>query len=280
MTNTTIDMFDLPCVVLGEDLIKKGASKEKMPRVSKMSELVVTLATIRPTWIFSIYPDGFNSWGVRVMERGEELGTVRRGWFRGDYGFTIYNRRIKESKTRTSVYQTHDMKKALLAIKKSFSPDSVAERIATASKSADDVIGTEMRNRYHKIRSVKHKLDVEAVEFAFSVMDSFRVFLDTNKKTSLLEEYDVVKAEMLTIETAKKAFDQNETALVLRVDGQYIVKLRDKIEIMDDTLLPSWLKAKVGMLKLVEDEHFISDVGVRVNAECFVVLADKEGNQI
>lgn len=280
MTKTTIDMFNLPCVVLGEDLIKKGASKDTMLRVSSMSELIVTLATIRPTWIFSVYADGYNSWGVRVMERGEELGTVRRGWFRGDYGFTVQNHRIRQSRTRTSTYQTHDMKKALLAIKKSFALDSIAERIAAAAKSADEVIGTEMRNKYHKIHSVKRKLDVEAVEFAFSVMDSFRVFLDTNKKTALLEEYDVVKAEMLTIETAKEAFDKNETALVLRVDGQYIVKLRDKIEIMDDTLLPSWLKAKVGMLKLVEDEHFISDVGVRVNAECFVVLADKEGNQI
>lgn len=280
MTKTSIDMFDLPCVVLGEDLVKKSASKETMPRVPSMSELVVTLATIRPTWIFSIYADGYNSWGVRIMERGEELGTVRRGWFRGDYGFTVHNHRIERSKSRTSVYRTHDMKKALLAIKKSFALDSVAERVAAASKSADDVMGTEMRNKLHKVRSVKYKLDAEAVEFAFSIMDSFRVFLSTNKKTALLEEYDVAKAEMLTIEAAKKAFDKNETALVLRVDGQYIVKLRDKIEIMDDTLLPSWLRAKVGMLKLVEDEHFISDVGVRINAECFVVLADKEGNQI
>lgn len=278
MTTSTVDMFSLPCVVLSESLIKKGMTKESLPRISGMNELVMSLTTIRPTWIFSIHPDGYNShWRLHVMDKGEQLGTVRWAWFRNQYGFSIHNRRIEQNKRRSSVYQTHDIKKAFLTIKKLFAADSVAERITQAVEKASNVIGTAAREKWHKVSMAERKLNAEAVEFALSVTDSFRVYLDTKSKRSVLESYEVARAEMLTIEAAKSAFDGNATALVIRVDGQYIVKLRDKIEIMDDTLLPSWLRAKVGMLKLVEDEHIISDVGVRVNAECFVVIVDQEG---
>jgi hypothetical protein len=65
-------------------------------------------------------------------------------------------------------------------------------------------------------------------------------------------------------------------AVVIQVDGGYIVKTGDKVEMMDDTTLPHTMKAKLGMLKLVDNEHFITNVGGKVKADVFV-LTPEEG---
>ena len=46
---------------------------------------------------------------------------------------------------------------------------------------------------------------------------------------------------------------------------------------MDDTTLPHHMKAKLGMLKLVDDKHFISNIGGKYTADVFVLAPEKEG---
>ena len=65
-------------------------------------------------------------------------------------------------------------------------------------------------------------------------------------------------------------------SVVIKVDGGYIVKTGDKIETLTDTTLPDHMKAKLGMLKLVDDEHFITNIGGKVKADVFV-LTPEEG---
>ena len=42
----------------------------------------------------------------------------------------------------------------------------------------------------------------------------------------------------------------------------------------EDATLPVDIRMKLGMLKLVEDEEFITEVGCRVSSEIFVLQAD------
>jgi hypothetical protein len=78
--------------------------------------------------------------------------------------------------------------------------------------------------------------------------------------------------EMMTIEKAKAAFDANKTALVIKDDGKYLVKMGDVIQLFNDNTLPEDMKSKLGMLKLVEAETFISNMGCRISDEVFVVV--------
>ena len=85
-----------------------------------------------------------------------------------------------------------------------------------------------------------------------------------------------VRGEMLTIETIRQRFAKEETALVIKDSGKYLVKVRDNVQLYDDNTLPHEMRSKLGMLKLVEAETFLSNVGCRVNDEVFVLLLDEQ----
>lgn len=279
-----MNMLDLPCVSIGAAMAKRHNVTDKSalpaPR-AEINDLVVALSVIKPLWTFSLVCAYYvKDYGFEVYENGENLGKVEWSYFRRDYGFVIENQRIAKGKVRTSSHKTSDPKKALAVIKKMFYRQNFNERFDVATAAIDKLVGNESYEKSRKASAIKRDLDIRALEFAYSIQDEFKEFLKVKGKHHLWETHQVANLEMLTIEEAKKEYNKRNAAIVLRADGQYIVKLRDKVEIMDDTTLPSWLKAKLGMLKLVEDDHFVSDIGCRVNAECFMVLAKQDEEQI
>lgn len=283
--STTMSMLDLPCVVIDTKTATRHniTDKSKLPPPqSGINELVLKLSAIRPLWTFSITDNGYSirAYGFDVYESGEKLGEVAWGYFRGSHGFIIENERIGKLKQRTSSHRTSDPKKALAMVKKTFYRQNFTERFTAAVTAIDKLLYSESYDKGRKANKARHDLNDKAQEFAYSLQDEFVEFLKRKNALHFWEVHHTANLEMLTIDSAKKAFDKRNAAVVLRADGQYIVKLRDKVEIMDDTTLPSWLKAKLGMLKLVEDDHFVSDVGCRIHAECFMVLANDEGEQI
>jgi hypothetical protein len=47
------------------------------------------------------------------------------------------------------------------------------------------------------------------------------------------------------------------------------------VDLFDDNTLPDWMRGKLGMLKLVQPEQFISNAGCRVNDETFVLMVEE-----
>jgi hypothetical protein len=47
------------------------------------------------------------------------------------------------------------------------------------------------------------------------------------------------------------------------------------VDLFDDNTLPDWMRGKLGMLKLVAVEQFVSDTGCRVNDETFVLIVEE-----
>ena len=283
---TTMNMLDLPCVSISAVMAKRHniTDKKQLPAPNaSMNELVVALSIAKPLWTFSLLSGSFHSakdYGVEVYQGGEKLGSVSWTWFRNNYAFSIDNHRIAKDKVRTSVYRTADTKKALAAIKKSFFRQNHNEKLAEASAAIDKLVHNEAYEKLVRANKAKKDLDVQALAFAYSSGDELKEYLKTHNKYHIWELTATANLEMVTIDDAKKEHQNKRSAIVIRDGEHYIVKLRDKVEIMDDTTLPSWLKAKLGMLKLVEDDHFVSHVGCRVNAECFMVLAVKDEEQI
>jgi hypothetical protein len=281
-----MNMLDLPCVSISAAMAKRHniTDKKQLPAPNNlMNELVVALSIAKPLWTFSLVSGSFHSakdYGVEVYQGGEKLGSVSWTWFRNNYAFSIDNHRIAKDKVRTSVYRTADIKKALAAIKKSFFRQNHNERLAEAGAAVDKLVHNEAYEKLIRANKAKKELDAQALAFAYASSDTFKEYLKAHTKYHVWELHETADLEMVTIDAAKKAHQNGRSVIVIRDGGQYIVKLRDKVEIMDDTTLPSWLKAKLGMLKLVEDDHFVSDVGCRVDAECFMVLAQNDEEQI
>ena len=90
-----------------------------------------------------------------------------------------------------------------------------------------------------------------------------------------MEQTRKFKEDMLTIESIKDKFGSEHTALIIKDEGKYMVKIGQDVQLYDDNTLPESMRGKLGMLKLVEAEHFISSVGCRINDEIFVVLTEE-----
>jgi hypothetical protein len=95
---------------------------------------------------------------------------------------------------------------------------------------------------------------------------------ERNKINKAIVENDRIGEEMLTIDKVKSQFEAGKTALVIKDDGKYLVKMGDAIQLFNDNTLPEDMRGKLGMLKLVEAEAFVSNVGCRINDEVFVVV--------
>jgi len=54
--------------------------------------------------------------------------------------------------------------------------------------------------------------------------------------------------------------------------GKYAVRIVDTITTYDDTTIPQEYRAKLGMLKLVEDEQCVANVGCKISKTSFVIV--------
>lgn len=276
------DMMQMSRLSVAETMATRyKVTKEEYKSPSdKFSRLILELATRNPLWNFMItdvrpYDKTVSS--VAAYQHGEELGSIGWSYFRGDYGFVIGNDRIEKARDRTRTYKTHDEKKALATIKKSFSPKNINELVSEAVSKADKLL---TEQRYLKVRehnSATHSVEKHAVEFVKTIWSQYEAYMDVQRKTHILDKWREAEVEMKTLDEMGGAFAKGRSALVIKTDGKYVVKTGDKLEMMDDTTLPDSMKAKLGMLKLVDLGHFITNIGGKVTAEVFVLAPDEEG---
>lgn len=67
-------------------------------------------------------------------------------------------------------------------------------------------------------------------------------------------------------------YNKPESVLVIRDEGEYIVRYHDRVQIFDDGTMPHEIRARLGMLKLVDPGKAIDGFGFRVSEEVYVVL--------
>lgn len=279
-------------VVMGEEL-KKSFDKEglRMKGVYGMLDPVVSrLASLNPLWTFVIVSSAHDSGydrvasGFTVKLDGEELGQIGLSYM-GSKGrvITISNDRIGKGRTRSDSYRTTDADKAVLTAKKMFGKMNPTERIAKAKDAAERVVTRASWNKERERGNLKGTVQGAILKWAET--NGYEMFLEFIEKeavlstkksvTQSLQKLEVLDTEMKTIERVQEEFGRNQTALVVKDSGKYLVKVGDKVDLYDDNTLPQDMRMKVGMLKLVEDEQYLTDVGCKVTSEIFVLLVDE-----
>lgn len=247
--------------------------------------VIQRLATLNPLWRFSATDWGYGGsnrlvlTSFSVLEHGEEIGKISRSRHGGNEVIHIANDRIAKTRERTSGYSTVDADKAVLKAKKMFFKLKPNERIEKAVENAGSVIFKQKRLKEREQYTAESTIKVAAQDFIMGT--SFHLFLahiktcaesERNKIENAMQEKLRLDDEMMTIEKAKAAFEANKTALVIKDGGKYLVRIGDKVDMFDDNTLPDWMRSKLGMLKLVQAEQFVSDTGCRVNDETFVLM--------
>ena len=291
----SMNTLSLSNIVVGEDL-QKSMDKEglKLSGVFGMLDPVVSrLASLNPLWTFvinsSTYSTGSNrvATGFIVKLDGEELGSIGLSHM-GNRGkvIAICNDRIGKGRQRSDSYRTVDADKAILMAKKMFGKMNPSERISKAKDAAERVV---TRASWNKERErTQHQANIKNEMLAWAETkghDMFMKFIKIeaipslkHKVTTSMEKVELLDTEMRTIERVQEDFGKNKTALVVKDLGKYLVKIGDKVDLYEDNTLPLDMRMKMGMLKLVEDEQYLTDVGCKVSSEIFVLLVDELTN--
>lgn len=291
----SMNTLSLSNIVVGEDL-QKSLDKEglKMTGVYSMLDPVVSrLASLNPLWTFVINNSGMHMGSARVASGftvkldGEELGSIGLSYM-GQRGkvICISNDRIGKGRQRTDSYRTVDADKAILMAKKMFGKMNPNERIQKAKDAAERVVS---RASWNKERErTQHQGNIKNEMLVWAETKGNALFLEylkaeaipslRHKVTVSMEKVELLDTEMKTIEKVQEDFSNNKTALVVKDTGKYLVKIGDKVDLYDDNTLPVDMRMKMGMLKLVEDEQYLTDVGCKVTNEIFVLLVDELTN--
>jgi hypothetical protein len=267
-----------------------AASGREVTIVDKLIDPVIQrLATLNPLWRFvateSVYygDNQSRATAFSVVEHGEELGVIERYYHGREYVIHVCNERIGKERVRRGGYKTSDADKAILKAKKMFYKRKPSESLENAVKLAHDVIHTQERRK--KNEKYNHEVVVRDAAVKFILGTGFNLFLnhietwaeiDRNRITKASTEMERISTEMLTIEKVRHHFEHRTAAVVVKDGGKYLVKVGDDVQLYDDNSLPETMRGRLGMLKLVEAEYFIENVGCRVNDEVFVVLMDEE----
>jgi hypothetical protein len=265
-----------------------------------LHEIMWKVITENPTWEFKVheYYGNLNEGQTKTSETannrpritvskfavfkdGEEIGKIDRD-YRYDAGghiFSISSNTIRNERERVGAYRTKDAKKALAAIKKTFSNKSVAERMNDALGEATRVVSRQTSQKRSNHQSVMHNLIPLMKTFAFvQHAEDFKKYVIVNGQAHQLAKLRETEAEMLTVTDIEAKFKADKgTSLVLLSNGKYVVKTGDEVQLYDDNTLPLDMRGKLGMLKLVEPEQMIEGVGCRATTEVFVLLtAERE----
>ena len=250
--------------------------------------VISRLATLNPLWMFEAQSrynvqDGFLVSDFIVKLDGEYLGNIGTSYM-GQKGtvIAISNDRIGKNRQRSSSYRTSDADKAVLMAKKMFGKMNPAERLQKAKEAAERVVSRASwakereRTQYQSI--LKNEMLAWVENRGYQLFREFidkEALLSTKKQVLQAEEkVQLLDTEMKTIERVQEDFGINKTALVVKDAGKYLVRIGDNVELYDDNSLPLDIRMKMGMLKLVQDEEYLTDVGCRVTSEIFVLLVD------
>lgn len=287
----SMNTLKLSNVVVSET-IQKVLDKEgeQLSAVFELIDPVINrLATLNPLWTFACVNTRHSTGNTRIATGfsvkldGEELGQIGTSHtYNRGYLISISNDRIGKNRQRSDSYRTQDADKAVLMAKKMFGKMSPTERIAKAKEAAERVVSraswTKERERTSKQGILKDEMLAWVENKGYQMFMEFihkEALLSTKKKVLEAEQkLQVLDTEMKTIERVQEDFSNSKTALVVRDAGKYLVKIGDNVELYDDNSLPLDMRMKMGMLKLVQDEEYLTDVGCRVTSEIFVLLVD------
>ncbi len=283
--STTNNAMDLPNVHAPE--VKELVSAYRV--VSTLAEVIWELALKNPMWSFkgsdhSLADSGNGSKTMVIKEfvvshNWETLGCIRRTYKPSNgYAIEIESHRIT---TRNNSYKTEDAEKAIAKVRKTFKPRSVIEIAAEAVDTADTVIRQEHHGKDRVVRRHYEEVKTKAIAYC-TTGPGYNLFLEHAKQqgdksvANSLEMMQIAKDELSTIEGIKNAMGAKKTALIVVDEGKYLVRNNDNVQIYDDTTLPDEFRGKLGLLKLVNEKQFVTDVGCRVNKEVFVIKLDEQ----
>lgn len=249
-----------------------------------LEPLLNALLIERPAWTFRVEQPYTNNSAVEfaIIQDDEELGVVRWAWAAGEYKYYVSNDRINDARQRGRGYTTKDMRKAVLKIKKMFSAQTVTEKLEKAEDEAQAKLNATFQRKHREYYNSKSAVDKQALAYVQEIgWEEFVNYIRENDPTTMntILKCAELKSERAYMESVNNAFHRGEALLVVQEGSRYIVKSKDGMKIHNDDDLPDHMRPKLGMLKLVEKETYITNSGFRAGDTMFVVTAEEKKDE-
>lgn len=274
---------------LNNVLLPDGADKSTAVIVSPLAPVMWELANKNPRWVFKADTvKGNVAFKFVVFLEKEHLGYISTTQQYTRTGgakrvIVVSNKRIAKTMNRRDYVSTADGKKAIALVTKWFYPENIVEKINAATTLAKKSIGEVLWSKNSE-SSDYSRVTKNAVADFINTSDGVAAFTkyltDTCKHEILMsmQQGVVLSKEIKTIQDIQIGVsDGTKTALVVLDAGKYLVKAGEDIALYDDTTFPIELRGKLGMLKLVLPQQFVSDTGCRISDEVFVIVLAQEG---
>jgi hypothetical protein len=214
---------------------------------------------------------------VKVMDKYEELGLLGTDYTSKGKRFYVSNHRTEKMRERGSGMKTIHLDKACKHVDKYFGRKNNSEKIEQASQETKDAVYRVMQESWYPMRSAWQEVEEVAKNFVVDNLDTFKSYLQTNSDAKPMQIQAVDKlpslfAEYVGMQALHSSVEKNQHILVLLDGMNYIVKHNNQVEVKTSEELPDYVRRGVGMLKLVEVKHAITNIGVRVDENTFALI--------
>lgn len=247
--------------------------------------LVEQLALKYPQWTFEAMRSSYNHtakaeefYHFRILDKREELGIVGKDWTGRGYRFLVDNHRIDTLRERGSGMKTIHLDKAIKYVSKYFSRKNIGEKLREASQLARTNLDQVATSKGWKMRELwnDNKISSELQRFIVSNFPDALTMLDPTI-ASRVEDFPIRFNELQQAQVMVNAMHTNNMHLVLLDGMDYAIqKGSEPPTIKASEQLPDYMRKAIGLLKLVENNQIMQDIGFRVNETTFFVLNKEE----
>lgn len=253
---------------------------------SSLAEVIWELANKNPLWQFHAM-HGVQAWdrtqlaytSFKVKLKSKELGSISRAHTkRGQQAISVSCKRIADKMARKDSYMTTDPKKAIAKVRKEFAPKTTNEIISEAMEKAEHEANRVHNTTDYSMRRATGVIQTGALNFFTDGpgMEIYKSYLcpdrqEDAKILGAMANMGELALELKTIGNVRDKIGTSNAALVVLDEGKYLVKILTDLQLYDDTTLPENLRGKLGLLKLVQPNQFVSSAGFRVSEEVFVI---------
>jgi hypothetical protein len=281
--------MSLPNVKISQKLL----DKDKDPAQSnlcnfsntQLSEFVWLVASQYPLWELRIAelfsPHGREVRRIYVYQGKELIGEIGSEYSSRSGGSVVYikNDRITANRSRNGGKMiSNNNKKLLSAIKKNFGCKTINEKLDEAAFSASTNITSAAWEHAMTSNRLKTKLADDVVDYVLGAgRESYVQHLTTSGNLNSIASLDeFMEAQKMSSASAqiKDMFGKQQLTLILLDNDKYLVKDSTVTNVFDADSLPQNLRRSLGMLKLVEKGQIISNSGMRVEENIFIVVQD------
>ena len=275
--------IDFDYIDLGLPNLVWAKSKEKtyskpVQLGSRMAPLAYEAAKKFPRWKFvglpSIsYDDQMEVAKFNVYENREKIGTIGTTQTRQGLKYVIANDRIAKGRKRGSSAETKDVSKALKLMAKSFGGKTNTEKLNAAYAELERGIINGNAAKQAAFNQSRATLVRRLDPYIFANFETVSAAaIAAGADANGVMELPELKNDLDTTSHIYHALANTKGVFIHITGNDYLT--RDGLDnlVLSSDQLPSDLKGKLGMLKLVEDNHFMKDVGYRLNANTFFIV--------